>query len=313
MIPHISICIPAYKNATYLRRLLHSIASQNFKNFEVIITDDSPDNSAAQACTDYSDKFLLHYYKNTPALGTPENWNEAIRKASGMWIKLMHDDDWFAKENALQAFYDATLQKPKCSFFFSAYNNIYAGNNLQEPVYLNWVGLFLLKQSPFNLFKKQYIGNPSCTLIKRNVNLYYDNDFIWVVDFEYYIRVLRSTQKFYYISQVLIHVGLNEDQVTKYTFRKPQVEIPENHMMIEKTGFSVLRNIFVYDYYWRLYRNLGIRHQLEIKKYYAAPLHALLEQMVRFQKQVPVSLLKNGFISKVLMAFNYIISLFRKV
>jgi len=245
-------------------------------------------------------------------LGTPENWNEAIRKASGSWIKLMHDDDWFANENSLQTFYDATLEKRECSFFFSAYNNIYAGKNLQESVYLNWMGKFLLKRSPLNLFKKQYIGNPSCTLIKREVSLFYDNHFKWVVDFEYYIRVLRKTQKYYYINQVLINVGLNEDQVTKSTFRKPGVEIPENHLMIEKTGFSILRNIFVYDYYWRLYRNLGITHEWQIKEYHASPLHPLLKQMIHFQNKIPVPFLKKGLISKVLMAGNYMVSFFIK-
>ena len=48
------------------------------------------------------------YYKNIKVLGTPENWNESIRKAKGAWIKLMHDDDWFANENSLQKFYEAS-------------------------------------------------------------------------------------------------------------------------------------------------------------------------------------------------------------
>ena len=56
-------------------------------------------------------------------------------------------------------------------------------------------------------------------------------------------------------------MGINEEQVTNYTFRKPEVEIPENHLMIEKMGVEILRNIFVYDYYWRLYRNLGIKSE----------------------------------------------------
>ena len=41
----ISICIPAYKHVDYLQRLLDSILIQTYKNFEIIITDDRPDNS----------------------------------------------------------------------------------------------------------------------------------------------------------------------------------------------------------------------------------------------------------------------------
>jgi glycosyltransferase involved in cell wall biosynthesis len=44
MNPLISICIPAYKRTEFLQRLLDSIDIQTFKNFEVIVTDDSPGN-----------------------------------------------------------------------------------------------------------------------------------------------------------------------------------------------------------------------------------------------------------------------------
>ena len=108
----------------------------------------------------------------------------------------MHDDDWFANENSLQKFYEATLKNTDCSFIFSAYNNVNGKSNFEESVYLNWWGSFLLPQSPLNLFKKQFIGNPSCTLIRRDIDLFYDSNFKWVVDFEYYIRCLQKQKKY---------------------------------------------------------------------------------------------------------------------
>src|SRR5687767_8300464 len=94
--PLVSICIPAYKNVSYLGRLLDSIAEQTFADFEVVITDDSPDNSVEDFLKNYSRIETISYYRNVPACGTPENWNAGIRKARGKWIKLMHDDDWFS-------------------------------------------------------------------------------------------------------------------------------------------------------------------------------------------------------------------------
>ena len=311
--PIISICIPAYKRLEFLQRLFNSIAIQTYKNYEVIITDDSPDESVATFVKNYSGIQNVYYYRNIKTLGTPENWNEAIRKANGTWIKLIHDDDWFADENSLQLFYEATLKNSECSFIFSAYNNISEGNNFQEKVSLNLIGKLLLKCSPLNLFRKQFVGNPSCTLIRRDIDLFYDNRFQWVVDFEYYIRCLQKVKKYFYINQPLINVGINDEQVTKYTFRKPGVEIPENHLMIEKIGFSILRNLFVYDHYWRLYRNLEIRSAKEIKSYYSKPLHPLLRQMINFQNKIPVRILKIGVCSKLFMFLNYFLSLFRKI
>lgn len=311
--PLISICIPAYKRIDYLQNLLQSISFQTFKNFEVIITDDSQDDTVEKFVRNFSGLPTIQYFKNQKVLGTPENWNESIRKARGTWIKLMHDDDWFTDENSLQKFYEATVAHPDCSFFFSAYINVFGNNKNPEAVLLSGSGKFMLKRSPLNLFKKQYVGNPSCTLIKKEAGLYYDNNFKWVVDFEYYMRVLKTVKSFFYINQVLVNVGVNEDQVTKYTFRNPEVEIPENHVLIEKTGFDILRNLFVYDHYWRLYRNLGITDESMVKEYYDEPLHPLLKQMIHFQKKIPPGFLKNGFMSKSLMLGNFLVSHFRKV
>ncbi len=311
--PLISICIPAYKRIDYLQKLLQSISIQSFKDFEVIITDDSRDDSVEIFLKNFTGISHIHYFKNQQVLGTPENWNESIRKACGTWIKLMHDDDWFADENSLQKFYAATKAHPNCSFFFSAYNNVFDNKRNPEAVRLNGIGYFMLKRSPLNLFKKQYVGNPSCTLVRKDVGLFYDSNFKWVVDFEYYIRVLKKVKSFFYIDEVLVNVGVNEDQVTKYTFRNPEVEIPENHLLIEKTGFDILRNPFVYDHYWRLYRNLQIRDESMVKRYYGTSLHPLLKQMIHFQKRIPRGFLKNGLVSKILMSGNYFVSLFRKV
>ena len=308
----ISICIPAYKRLSYLRRLLDSIAIQSFKDYEVIVTDDSPDESVEEFVKKFTGVTFLHYYKNQKPLGTPENWNEAIRKANGTWIKLMHDDDWFADENSLQQFYDATLCHPDCEFFFSAYCNVDLKKNIQRSVYLNWLGNFLLKQSPFNLFKKQFVGNPSCTLIKKKLNLFYDNRFKWVVDFEYYIRCLSETKTFFYIPKTLVNIGVSEDQVTQFTFRNPAIEIPENHLMLIKFGSGILRNIFVYDYYWRMYRNLGIRDESKLKQYDKGALLPAAKKMIRFQKLFPLSFLRKGLLSKIVMMISYLVNFFQR-
>jgi len=309
--PFISICIPAYKRIDFLQRLLDSIAIQTYGDYEVVITDDSPDDSVSLFVEKYADLKSVQYIRNKKSLGTPENWNEAIRNATGKWIKLMHDDDWFADKNALQLFYDEALKNKASSFIFCAYTNVNLAIKSNETVHLNRIAKFLLRKSPLNLFKKQFIGPPSCTLIRKDTDVFYDNKFKWVVDFEFYIRCLLKVKRFCYINQPLVNIGLNDDQVTKYSFRVPEVEIPENQMLVEKLGFQILRNIFVYDYYWRFYRNLGIRDQMDVKKYFDKDLHPWLLQMIRMQSKVSPSILRIGIFSKFLMCWSYLIS-FRK-
>src|ERR1043166_5570237 len=114
--PTFSICIPAYKRVNFLKRLLDSIAAQSFKDFEVIITDDSPGNEVYDLTEHYKDNFTILYLKNPATLGTPANWNEAISHARGEWIKLMHDDDWFSSSESLAIF--AEHAHEDCRFVF---------------------------------------------------------------------------------------------------------------------------------------------------------------------------------------------------
>jgi len=308
MTPFISICIPAYKRVHYLRRLLDSIGFQSYKNFEVVITDDSPDDQVEKLVHSYLQTLPVKYFRNEKSLGTPENWNEAIRKSSGDWIKIMHDDDWFADKNSLQKFADAIAANEDKRFFFSAYVIIHEQeNNRKEIIRLSRTDENKLKGSSLYLFRKNYIGNPSCTLFRKDPAIVFDNRFQWVVDFEFYIRFLNKYKNdFVYINDTLVNISVNQSQVTKSAFRASTIEIPENHILIVEAGFNKLKNIYVYDHFWRLYRNLGIRNIAQINEFgYAGQLHPVLASMINWQKKIPRSTLKFGPVSKTLMGLHY--------
>src|SRR5688572_6037089 len=103
----VSICIPAYKNASALAKCLNSILCQSFSDFEIIITDDTRDDTIKNLVQniDFGNKKFI--YKHNPVqLGSPENWNAAIKLAGGEYIKVLHHDDWFTDEHSLKVFVD---------------------------------------------------------------------------------------------------------------------------------------------------------------------------------------------------------------
>ncbi|MBS1935656.1 MAG: glycosyltransferase family 2 protein [Bacteroidetes bacterium] len=306
MAPLISICIPAYKRTEFLKRLLDSVAIQTFKNFEVIVTDDSPGNEVENLCNFYKENFSIFYYRNTQQLGTPENWNESIRKAKGQWIKLMHDDDWFSAKNSLQYFVDAINNNPASSFFFSAYRNIYLDENKEEPVFINSFRYKMIRKNPVTLFAKNVIGPPSVVIHKNDKQIYYDKNFKWLVDFEFYIRYLKNTKPVY-ISKELVNVGLGSLQVTSAVFRVRTVEVPENLRLLEKIGVYQLRNIIVYDAYWRFLRNLNVKSEEDIySSGYSQPVPDIIKMMITFQHKTPAAFLRIGIFSKFFMLLSFI-------
>lgn len=304
--PLISICIPAYKHIDYLERLLNSISTQSFKDFEVVITDDSPDDRVEILLKKFSLDFEIFYYKNEVSLGTPENWNEAIRKSNGNWIKLMHNDDWFATDDALQTFYEAIQQNPSTDFFFSAFQNVEANSGKKQIVRMSLVDKILLKTNPYHLLKKVYIGNPSCTIVRKDLNIWYDIRYKFIVDFDYYIRLIQQTKTPAYIDKILLNIGFHSEQVTTYTKYNPAVQISENITFLNEQKKDILKNMIVFDYYWRLMRNLKIDSEEKLLSFLRniKPKPEIIF-IINFQKRIPYQLLKTGVLSKLFMLLAY--------
>ena len=303
--PLISICIPAYKNVVYLQRLFQSIKSQVFKNYEIIVTDDSPDEAVSKLVESYQASLPIVYYRNKSPLGSPANWNAAIAHAKGEWIKIMHDDDWFADDHSLGKFAAATKQTT-ASFIFSGFVNVQLETGTEQPFVISNTQEQMLRQNPLYLFRSNYIGHPSTTLIKNELKQWFDETVKWVVDFEFYIRVLRSND-FYTIKQPLIYIGIGSEQITKASFRKREVELPENFYLLNKLGSTALNYIFVYDYYWRLLRNLKIASTAELEEF--VQLHqvpAVIKSMISWQQKLGVDALKKYRVySKLCMGIHY--------
>jgi glycosyltransferase involved in cell wall biosynthesis len=305
----ISICIPAYKRVSFLKRLLDSIELQTYRQFEVVVTDDSPDNEVSDLCRSHALSAVIRYFKNEKKLGTPENWNETIRRAAGGWIKLMHDDDWFLDPKALKVFAAAVAHNPAGSFFFSGYSNVFLdeGRNPPTKVLLAREWQRRLERNPKTLLSSNRIGPPSVVLHKNIPGIFYDSALKWLVDIDFYIRFLQHSKPLL-IDENLIAIGLGEEQVTRQVFRNPQVEIPENLYVLNKIGVRSLQNIIVYDAYWRFVRNLEIRSLYQVRESgYQGPVPAVIQSMIRFQSSIPKTVLKTGIFSKFFMIAHYAI------
>jgi len=290
----------------HLSRLLDSIRQQTFTDFEVIITDDSPDSSIDDFIKQANYPFEIRYFKNSPSAGSPENWNISIRHAIGKWIKIMHDDDWFSDENSLNEFYTHSL-KANDAFIFSGFENVYFEKGTSKIYTIKFYELLLLKFSPLSIYRKNYIGHPSTTLIKNNRSEWFDKKLKWVVDFEFYIRLLREEKSFVAIKKPLICIGMGSEQITQTAFYNKQIELPENFYLLNKLGKNELKNIFVYDHFWRLMRNLDIKSVDEIKTYtidMAIPKE--IESMIhKIQKSGAAHLKRNGALSKIGMLMRF--------
>lgn len=228
MEPKVSICIPTYKQTKYLKLCLDSVLAQSFKDYEVIITDDTPDDTVKNFVAGYKIP-NLHYFKNAVSLGTPGNWNEALSKAKGKYIKVLHHDDYFLNKNSLGKFVDAA-EKNNCSFVFSNTEVWHVSDNSRRIAMPNEIQLERLNHDAHFLFFRNKIGSPSATLFARN-EMKFDENLKWLVDVDFYIRYLKK-HPFIHLNEALVCTAHETPgQVTQEVQSDRTVQIKE-HVLI---------------------------------------------------------------------------------
>jgi glycosyltransferase involved in cell wall biosynthesis len=91
----VSVILPNYNHAPYLRERIESILNQTYKNIELIILDDcSTDNSKIilEGLKDERIKCVLFNESNS---GSPfKQWAKGLKEASGDFIWFAESDDW---------------------------------------------------------------------------------------------------------------------------------------------------------------------------------------------------------------------------
>ncbi|MFT4202967.1 MAG: glycosyltransferase [Chitinophagaceae bacterium] len=305
-IPFFSLYIPCYKNVLFLQRLLESIGMQTFRDFELIVTDDSPDNGVeglvAQFKTENAD-IALHYHRNQPALGMPQNWNFGLSLCRGQWIKIMHDDDWFSGTDSLKT-YRRHADADRSKFIVAAYTNIYEDGKASELKRMSPTQLNRIQKEPLALVSDNVVGPPSVVCVHHSVKESYDSRLRWRVDIDYYISILQQNPTIQYIDQPLVNVGIGALQVTQEVKNVKAVELPEADILWSKYGMASLRSIYVYDGWWRFVRNLRVT--LSDNAYFGGKTWPKeIAHTIRWQQKIPSSVLKIGVFSKILMAFSF--------
>ncbi len=257
--PRVSICIPAYRQTEYLRKTLQSIETQTFADYEVVITDDSPDDSVATLVMPMLSDRRWTYQRNERPLGSPANWNEAIAISKSPLIKVLHHDDRFARNDALETYVRTMDENPQAGFAFSS--------SLVEDERSSRVRLHrptaqqvsAVRGSPAVLFAGNVIGAPSATIHRRELGLEYDTSLKWLVDVEFYIRALRQSSDCAFIGEALIVTAHNaEHQVTQVVQHDPAIDLGEHWIVFERFNAAEREFSLVAGEWSRLFFKYGI-------------------------------------------------------
>lgn len=99
----VSIIIPTYKRAKYIKRAIKSILQQTYNNFEIIVVDDNNQDTKDREnmeslMQEYKENDKIIYIKHEKNRNGAAARNTGIAVAKGDYITFLDDDDYFLRD-----------------------------------------------------------------------------------------------------------------------------------------------------------------------------------------------------------------------
>jgi glycosyltransferase involved in cell wall biosynthesis len=182
--PQLSVIMPVYNAALYLREAIDSVLNQTFTNYEFIIVDDGSSDGSVSIIKSYTDD-RIQFIQNPTNLGLITTLNNAIKHCKGKYIARMDADDvcvadrFLLQYNYLEQHSDVLL----LGTFFKIIGN--------DAVVILPTTHDELK---FNLLAGNKICHPSVvmrTSFFANENNYYSANYAHAEDYELWTRIAQ--------------------------------------------------------------------------------------------------------------------------
>jgi glycosyltransferase involved in cell wall biosynthesis len=120
--PRWSVMLTVYRRTAFLEQALRSVLAQapGPEEMQIEVVSDGTDDPMqseieAMVRSIAGDRVVL--YRHANRAGQPEIFNVCVRRARGLWVHLLHDDDWVAP-GFYEVLYKGVLQAPEIGAAF---------------------------------------------------------------------------------------------------------------------------------------------------------------------------------------------------
>jgi glycosyltransferase involved in cell wall biosynthesis len=166
----------------FLVEFLSHLVFQTFKDFEVVISDQSKFYYLQNIAASFSYGLNIKYVRNPgQKKNAANNVNYAVRHATGDIVKLLYMDDFFVDPFALQKISDAFDNNLEGKWFISGFTHCNEDRSQYFDTKKPWYGNKYVNGD-------NTTGNPSNYAVRRECAIEMDEDLLWIVDGEYFYR-----------------------------------------------------------------------------------------------------------------------------
>ena len=182
LFPKVSIVLPAYNGAKYIRESINSCLNQTYKNIELIIVDDDSTDGTQEIIKSYFDK-RIKYIRNETNLGLANSLNRGFSYAKGDYLTWTSYDNLYLR-NAIEMMAEELEKYKNVDFIYANFYRIDEKGNIIAKTKV---------KSIKELDTDNCVGG--CFLYKKKIYEElggYDSSFYLAEDYEYWLRVRKK-------------------------------------------------------------------------------------------------------------------------
>ena len=207
--PLISVIIPVYNRGYMLKHAIDSVLAQDFKNFELIISDDGSTDNTFEIIRSYGNRVKAIHMDNK---GVSAARNRGLAIASGDFIAFLDSDDlWLPNKLSAQIdFFNSNHKALICQT-----EEIWIRNGVRvNPMKKH-------KKRSGMIFEPSLLlclVSPSAVMIKRelfNIAGLFDESLPACEDYDLWLRITCKFPVFLIDKPLIIKQGGHEDQLSK--------------------------------------------------------------------------------------------------
>jgi len=224
-LPRVSIVLPTYNGAKYIRKSVDSCLNQTYKNIELIIVDDASIDETRDIIKSYKDN-RIKYIKNEENLGLSKSLNKGFSQSSGEYLTWTSDDNFYSEE-AIGLMAEKLNIYKKIDFVYADYYIIDENGNFVRKINVGPIK---------ELDRTNCIG--PCFLYRRKIYEKigdFNPEIVVVEDYEYWLRV-REKFRMKRINSYLYYYRQHKESLSN----KYGLEITEDINEIIRDGYISL-------------------------------------------------------------------------
>lgn len=211
-----SIILPTY-NCNYLESAINSVINQSYKNWELIIIDNSTSNDALRIINKKKNKKIKYFkIKNKGVIGKSRNLG--IKKSKFPWIAFLDSDDFWYKEKLAEIKKKILLNE--YDFFYHNMHILSKNNNIINKKLYRYSKKNIDAKFDDLIINGNDIIQSSVVLrkglIKKVGYISEKKDLIAWEDFDLWLRISKITNKFCLIDKCLGKYFISDNKKLKH-------------------------------------------------------------------------------------------------